>query len=404
MTLDPEPAALDWSAKTQPAPWALIVVDDPHVIAGSIVDAELMVDDRNVPLVFGLTVEDDDGNETRFDINAQRLHEQLVSVGLDYPQVGDHVKCLFSDAAETVVDYLEYTPADGSSPTAPQSEPPTRRLKLVKASTYRNERPRWLFDRRIPLGELTLIAGKEGTGKSFFCFDLAADVSRGHANGELKGKPRSVIVVAPEDNWAFTIAPRLRAAGADMERVFNVEVEIATYDDEPSLTFPYDGPAIAELVKAHDVALVLLDPIISRLNSQLDTHKDSDVRRGLEPLAAIAHEGSCAVVGIIHVNKSQGTDALDRVMGSKAFTAVARSVLFVVPDPERPRHQLLALRKSNLTSVPDVPALRFKIEDVVVEERWDGDVHAGKLVWEGESTMTVEDALAGPSWLADLAA
>jgi len=70
-----------------------------------------------------------------------------------------------------------------------------------------------------------------------------------------------------------------------------------------------------------DAALILLDPLLSRLDSSLDSHKDAEVRIALEPLVALADRSAAAVLGLIHVNKSGGQDPLDIVMGSRAFAA-----------------------------------------------------------------------------------
>ena len=65
---------------------------------------------------------------------------------------------------------------------------------------------------------------------------------------------------------------------------------------------------------------------MSRLSDRIDTHRDAEVRLALEPLAALANRAGMSVLGIIHHNKSGSTDPLQVIMGSRAFTAVARSV------------------------------------------------------------------------------
>ena len=65
----------------------------------------------------------------------------------------------------------------------------------------------------------------------------------------------------------------------------------------------------------------------------LDTHKDAEVRQALEPIVKLADRSSLCVLGLIHVNKSTTSDPLSALMGSRAFAAVARSVLFVMVDP-----------------------------------------------------------------------
>ena len=57
------------------------------------------------------------------------------------------------------------------------------------------------------------------------------------------------------------------------------------------------------------------------------------MRRALEPLSAMADAANLTVLGLIHVNKSVSSDALNLLMASRAFPAVARNVLFVMTDP-----------------------------------------------------------------------
>ena len=47
----------------------------------------------------------------------------------------------------------------------------------------------------------------------------------------------------------------------------------------------------------------MFDPLLSRLDSALDTHKDASVRQALEPLAAMAERLDAALIGLIHVSK-----------------------------------------------------------------------------------------------------
>ena len=64
------------------------------------------------------------------------------------------------------------------------------------------------------------------------------------------------------------------------------------------------------------------------INAKLDTHKDAEVRRALEPIVRLAHASSASLIGLIHVNKTSEGDLLNRIMASKAMIAVPRGVLF----------------------------------------------------------------------------
>ena len=266
-----------------------------------------------------------------------------------------------------------------------------RQVCLTPASAITVRPVRWLWQDRVPLGALSLTAGREGIGKSILVSTLAAEVTCGRLDGLQKGHPKSVIIAATEDSWEHTIVPRLMAAGADLSRVFRVDV-ITTDLVETSLSFPRDLVALEQEITEHDVALVILDPLMSRLDASLDTHKDSEVRRALEPLVTLADRTGTSVVGLIHVNKASSTDPLTTLMGSRAFAAVARAVLFVMTDPDDEGTRLLGQAKNNQGST-DLPTLTFRVAGVKVADTPEGEVWTGKLEWTGETTRSIRETL-----------
>ncbi len=185
--------------------------------------------------------------------------------------------------------------------------------------------------------------------------------------------------------------PRLLAAGADLERVFRVDVTLPTGSDT-GLSLPRDLAGLETVVGDVQAALVILDPLLSRLDAELDTHKDSEVRLALEPLVALADKVGVSVCGIIHVNKTRSTDALTMLMGSRAFAAVARAVLFVMTDPDDESVRLFGQPKNNLGRL-DLPTLKFTITGEKVADTLEGPVWTGKLTWLGETDRSIRDAL-----------
>ncbi|MEO0477052.1 MAG: AAA family ATPase, partial [Planctomycetota bacterium] len=53
--------------------------------------------------------------------------------------------------------------------------------EVVRLDTVEPARVKWLWNQRLALGKLTLIAGDPGLGKSYLTLDLAARVSTGTA-------------------------------------------------------------------------------------------------------------------------------------------------------------------------------------------------------------------------------
>lgn len=266
-----------------------------------------------------------------------------------------------------------------------------RAVSLTPASTIKIRPVHWLWQDRIPLGMPFLIAGREGIGKSTVGYQVAADTTRGVLPGRYLGQPKGVVIAATEDSWEHTIVPRLMAAGADLTSVYRVDVTTAEGTDG-TLVLPSDISMLGRKIDEVDAALLLLDPLMSRLDASLDTHKDAQVRQAMEPLSAMADRHKVAIGGLIHVNKSTSTDPLTLIMASRAFAAVARAVLFVMTDPEDETIRLLGQPKNNLGRT-DLPTLTFRIDNGLVADTEEGPVSTGRICWLGETDRSIRDAL-----------
>jgi hypothetical protein len=132
------------------------------------------------------------------------------------------------------------------------------------------------------------------------------------------------------------------AAGADRDRVFRIDAVTPEVLPE-AVKLPDDLAELERIIRAEDVAMLLLDPLMGTVSGKLDSHKDHDVRIALEPLARLASECTISIIGLIHVNKGQAADLLNRVMASKAFAAVARGVLYAAREDEIPTDTTFAM-------------------------------------------------------------
>ena len=275
----------------------------------------------------------------------------------------------------------------------PYQDESKRSVVITSASRIRPARVRWLWQDRLAVGTLALLAGREGVGKSILAYWLVAVITRGVLPGEHHGQPKAVLVAASEDSWEHTIVPRLMAAGADLDLVYRVEV-ITSTNVHSEISMPQDLHDLEQRAVEVGAVLLLLDPLMSRLSDRLDTHRDAEVRLALEPLAALANRAHLTVLGIIHHNKSGSTDPLQVIMGSRAFTAVARSVHTVIldPDDETNRRRLFGTPKNNL-GLSDLPTFSFVIDSFAIETD-EGDLAGtGRLLWGAASPASIHDAM-----------
>lgn len=262
-----------------------------------------------------------------------------------------------------------------------------------RASEFGIEKITWLWDKWIVVGKLSILQGDPGLGKSLITMALIAAVTKGKLLPGASHVPGGgVVLIAPEDGQADTINPRLKAAGADLDKVTVLstiqEIDNATGKTyERPFSFPEDARILADAIDEVDAKLVVIDPIMAVLGKGVDAHKDQDVRRALGPSVCDANEKGCAVVIVMHLNKGNSSNSLYRSGGSIAFPGMARSVLYVTLDPDDEEGRVLVNIKTNLGK--KAASLRYRIAE--------DQNRAPYVEWRGESNRTERELLSSPT-------
>lgn len=250
------------------------------------------------------------------------------------------------------------------------------RFIATRASEVTTHRVDWWEPKLIPRDMLTLVAGREGVGKSTVVTNWAARETR--AGGTV------LWIASPEEPRSHIIVPRLRASDADLDRVLFLDT--ATEHD-PGLTMPRGENDLRQFITDHAVTLVVIDPAKSLLGSQ-DRDTDRDVRAMLESLATIAEATRCVILGIAHFGKRDSTDSGHLILGSIAWSQVPRSVLSVAPD-EDDGTLIITNTKSNLAERRSLAA-RITRRSIDTD---DGETTTGVLEWLGDTQRDARDLL-----------
>ena len=130
-----------------------------------------------------------------------------------------------------------------------ESNPKTKHKKVVlgtRLSTIKPVATHWAISNFVPKNCFSVLAGREGLGKSTLAIEWASQGTQGKLEGDLYGTPINVAYVASEDSPEQTLAPRFIVAGADRERVFLPHVE--ENGEKRFLSFPKDLKAITAFV------------------------------------------------------------------------------------------------------------------------------------------------------------
>ena len=260
----------------------------------------------------------------------------------------DAAKLALIDAA--AAGRIQRVPVPGETKS---KRPATSEVQLVQASQLKIVPIRWLWPGWLARGKFHVLAGAPGTGKTTIAMAVAATCSvSGRFPDGTQCRGGNTIVWTGEDAPADTLAPRLKASGADLRRVYFINGttehgELRSFD--PSRDVP---TLLTQAVEIGNIALLVIDPVVSAVSG--DGHKAGDVRRGLQPLVDLAAALDCAAVGITHFSKgTAGRDPLERVTGSQAFGALARVVIVAAKDSadmgdDAPARRFIARAKSNI--------------------------------------------------------
>ncbi|MGV8842673.1 MAG: AAA family ATPase [Pseudomonas sp.] len=262
-------------------------------------------------------------------------------------------------------------------------------VELTAAVDIPVEKIQWIWPGWLPRAKLSILAGAGGCGKTTLAISLAATLSRGGdwpdgSKGETAG---NVVIWSGEDGIADTIIPRLTAADADLNRVHVIEglrdQAGSRRQFDPANNFSLLNEAVARI---DGVSLLIFDPLINLIRG--DMHRANEVRQGLQMVVDFAERHCCAVLGISHLSKgaSQSSTA-DRVIGSQAFSALARTVL-VAGKAQNSEARVLVRAKSNVSI--DIGGIEYFVEPIVIDER----LETTCIRWGGAVEGSAETILA----------
>jgi RecA-family ATPase len=238
-----------------------------------------------------------------------------------------------------------------------------------------------------------MIAGKQGLSKSTLTVEIGAIVSRADAwpiDGT-RAEGGEVLFLNAEDDPSDTIRPRLRAAGAVLERVHIIE-GVRLSSGKRRLVTLADVALLDTYLAKHPgrFALLIVDPVGAFLAGK-DSHKDSEVRELLAPLKDVAERHGLAVVLVAHLNKAAGFDAIYRVVGSVAFTAVVRALYILAPDPEDEQRLLLLPEKAS-NAPANMAGLSYRLQSADLGN----GIVAPRIVWETIEMRSADQVLNPP--------
>ena len=201
---------------------------------------------------------------------------------------------------------------------------------------------RWIIDRLLLGGTVTVLTAPGGSGKTTFTIGLALSIAT--------GRPiLGMTVCEPGNVWVWNLEDDLdeleRSIGAarqhhsieDAEIVGKLSVnsaldgsELCTATDGRdgmTLLEPVFGKISAE-IKAMDIRVLIIDPFVS--SHAVEENSNTKIDKIAKAWARVARATSCAIILVHHTSKAgAGEVSSASARGASALTSAARGVLVI---------------------------------------------------------------------------
>lgn len=260
--------------------------------------------------------------------------------------------------------------------------------KSIRLSEVKPEPVNWLWPNYFPISKINLISGDPGAGKTWFCLDLAARLSRGGdwPDDSPCSAIGSSLILSCEDGAADTFRPRLDKLRADTTKIFLLQSPL-------DLSNVAGRAALISEIEYRNPKLIIIDPVLD-FSGKVNPNAVDQVRAMLTPLSEIAERKRAAIILTSHLNKSSVMEAIYRTAGSASgWVGKARAVFLVTKDKDHlgengQCRRIFAPIKTNLGPV-EPQAFFFRISDNpgLIYEKVPSDFNLEALLASGHGNI-----------------
>lgn len=246
----------------------------------------------------------------------------------------------------------------------------------------------WIWYPYLARGELTILEGDPGLGKSYLAQVVSGHLIDGKVLPSIKklDPTTGVVVYFDIENSAGSVTiKRIKGHGFKHLERYIQEEAIFSIDD------PERMKAVYEALERVKPALIVFDTINTYLG-KADAFKGHEAQQAFVKFRAMARRFGCAVLVLRHLTKSTKERALYRGQGSIAFAGIARIVITVGTMPDDPDTRAFAVTKMNIAKKPQ--AHTFTIEGLPDTAK---EKDRSKFEWGEFVDLSSDDILGAPT-------
>ena len=248
-------------------------------------------------------------------------------------------------------------------------KPPITDFGLLKVQEVEEKEPEWLIPGYIPKGQITVLAGDGGAGKTSVWCAISAAVSSGakcFLNGDNpflgNDEPQKVLFFSSEDSVEYTLKGRLRKNGANMDNLLTMRLS-----DERFAELKFNTELLESLIREHKPALVVFDPIQSFVPTDIQMGQRNEMRDCLNGLIGLGEKYGSTFLIVVHTNKQSNIWGRKRIADSADIWDIARSVL-IVGEADEEGTRYISHEKSNYGEREQTVLFRLDSGEVKFQE------------------------------------
>ena len=250
-----------------------------------------------------------------------------------------------------------------------------KKSSLINLADIEPGEQRWLWRGYIPRGEVSLLTGLPGAGKTSVVVSWAAIVASGGTWPDGTQAEQGRVLYVDAENGVANLRRRFVAQG------FEAWDNLRTIDDLGPLEglnfHKSPGTSLKPAIEEFQPDLVIIDPLVAVHHS--NENSATDMRKLMMKLNSLARKHDLAIVFIQHPKKGSGGPETHQVRGSSDITAAVRA-MFKVTESREKDVMALVVEKLNVGPIP--PPQGFEL--IGGSLQWVGEV---KVPTKGEGKL-----------------
>jgi hypothetical protein len=249
--------------------------------------------------------------------------------------------------------------------------------RINQFAPIHHENQGWIWPDKVRAGDLVVVVGEAGTGKSTLVADWVARVTAGTpfpgCGPEQPIPSGDVVVFNARDDFARKVIPDIAAAGGDVDRVYRASkmlFELKVEDRLPPARFFWGDHAWSKVHLGHDVKnmhafwqFLKFRPsirmvVIDQANLHLRCDSERQFQSVIEGLLFAAHHFEVTIVITMQPDAFRNGEGVAKYLQSRSLKENAHSVwrLASPTDPEVPGRVLEIVKTCHGSADVDRPA------------------------------------------------